>query len=168
MNTSMNYKKKGFSLVEMLIYISILTVFTVFVVSSLLSMTKAYKHVKSAKDLNHAALVSMERMTRAIQNASSVNATESSFDTYNGKLSVVSGTTTSTFMLTDGVLYGQTNFVTDGPLTLPSVTVNKLQFTSITASSSRAIKVQLGISSGSGDAAISEEFYSTVLMRGSY
>ncbi|MBI3633950.1 MAG: hypothetical protein HY226_06725, partial [Candidatus Vogelbacteria bacterium] len=69
--------KRGFTFIELIVYISVLVaVFLVFS-SSVLSISKSYGQLRIIRDLDFAAIDSMERITREVRGASSVDSTQS-------------------------------------------------------------------------------------------
>lgn len=161
-------KQKGFSLLEMLIYVAILAFLMVTVVATLITMTRSYSILKVSKNLNHAAIVSLERMTREIRGASSVVVGQSTLDASPGRLYLQVGTDTTEFYLDAGMLKVNVNGVYQGPLTTADVAINSLIFTLSTTTESEAIKIDLMMESGVNERHKREQFQSTVVLRGSY
>lgn len=162
-------QQKGFTLLELVIYVSILSLLMITVVTVLISMSQAYTTLKTSKNLNHAAVVSLERITREIRSAKSVIEGQSVFDSTPGRLYLqTSVSTTTEFYIDEGLLKVDINDVYQGPLTTEDVTINSLVFTFSTTTNSQAVGVSLILESGVGERFRSEHFYSTVVLRGSY
>lgn len=160
---------QGFSLLEMLVYVTILAMLMVIVVTVLTSVTKSYASLKASKNLNHAAVVSLERMTREIRGANSLVTASSVLDASPGKIYLQGeGTDSIEFYLDSGVLKMNMNGVYEGPLTSDETTVTDLVFTHSSTDESEAVRIDMTIESGTGDKMKTERFYSTVVLRGSY
>lgn len=75
-----NKGNKGFSLIEMLIYISIMTII-ITVVSALMSNTfNTYAKIRSTRNLNIVGASVVDRIVHNIRNAESINDPNSSFE----------------------------------------------------------------------------------------
>ena len=80
--------QKGFSLVEMLVYIAILSFVFSALVTSANSIIKTYAKMKAYEEIAHTGTVTLERLTREVRRAGSVNLFASSFLTHPGTLSL--------------------------------------------------------------------------------
>jgi prepilin-type N-terminal cleavage/methylation domain-containing protein len=160
--------QQGFTLIEMVIYISLLALFSVFVINSLISMSRSYTFVRTSHEINTSAYTALERMTREIRESDAVNVGASTFGTSPGQLSLTQSTTTLVFKVTNGTLYLQKDGVTEGPLTAKNITVDSLKFYRITASSTEAVRLELGLANGSGIYSDHATFYSTVILRNGF
>ncbi len=65
-------KKKGFSIAEILIYITILVFMLTVVINILFTILKSQRSFSTSKSVESSALVSMERITREIREAQNV------------------------------------------------------------------------------------------------
>jgi len=168
-----NFKNsKGFTIIEMLIYIAILVFMLLIVVNILLNITRAQKALKASKSIESSALFSMERITREIRNAQSVNIASSTFGTNPGLLALngtdINGSAYSIqFYTSTSTLYINRNGAIVGPLTQTDSQVTNLVFTSIIGTSSRAVRTQMTIQSGTSTYFRTGNFYSTIILRGS-
>lgn len=165
--------EKGFSLVEMLIYIFILTIILAVVTNSIYSLSKSYRSIRSADTLEASAMSSLDRIVREIHDATSVDTALSTLDTSPGVLMLnttdeAGVATTIKFLVTSQALRVQEAGVDVGPLTDSSARVTSLIFRSITTAQSKAVKVEMTIESGVGSSYKSRNFYSTAVLRGSY
>ncbi len=164
--------KQGFSLIEMVVYVAIMAVTFVVIANISLSMTRSYKSLLATRDINNAAATGLETIARETRNASSVDLSGSTFNTNPGilKLNTVNNGSSSVvqFYVTNSVLMMDRDGVTQGPLTGSSVAVTNLQFQNLTSTSSQAIKINMTLAGGVGSTTQSENFYDTVIIRGSY
>lgn len=167
------YKKsRGFSIVEALISIAILATALTIVVSVVINLTQGQGRIRIARRLDSAAVIAMERLTRAIRNASSFDLAQSTFDTHPGKLSVVATlgavSTTTTVYLSGPTLMLDQNGVTEGPLSAAEVSVDSLIFRRIVTPVSQGVRIEMQLSSAYGTTVGKVALYSTVFARGSY
>ena len=165
--------KRGSSLTETIIYISILTIVFVIFMRSTLSLVGSYAQLKAIRDLDTAALVSMERITREIRAASTIDAVQSVLNSNPGKIVInqidSSGNTTQVgFSVVGSGLDITIGGVDKGNLLPGNVSVTNLQFGQINTSNSSAINVDLTLIDSRGKIITGEKYHSTVIMRGSY
>lgn len=161
----------GFSLVEMVIYVTLLVVIFLIVVNTILSFTGSYQSLRALRALDHSSVSSMERITRDIRGATSVDTANSTLGTSPGVLTLTqtvgSVSTTTKFYLQGGVVKVDVNGVYSGPLTLTGTSVTNLVFTKLTSSISSAVKVDLTVSATVGTTTKTKIYHSTVILRGS-
>jgi prepilin-type N-terminal cleavage/methylation domain-containing protein len=164
------FKKRGFSLVEMLIYVSILSIFTVAMVSVILSFTQSYRTLLALRNVDNTAIDAMERMSRDIRNASSIDTANSTLGSNPGVLTLVSTSgslsTTTKFYLQGGVLKMDVNGSYYGPLSVGGSSVTKLIFTKLSSSISSAVKIDLTITSTVGPIIKTKQYHATVMLKG--
>jgi type II secretory pathway pseudopilin PulG len=171
MKTREQKQKKGFTLIETLIYVVLLVVILLLVVNSLLSYTASFRQLAALKAINQSAIVSLERMTRDVRSASSASTTASIFNTSPGRLVIVqasgSNSTTTKFYVVNGSLQLDVNNVNIGPLTPSNVGVTSLVFVLSTSSVSQAIKIDMGLTATSSQVVRTKTFHSTIILKGS-
>lgn len=171
-----NNQKKAFTLVETIFYLAFLVVLLGIVISLVVSLAKTYQLIQATQNLESSAVFSLERMTREIRNAKSVNVSNSALATSTaGVLSLdtvdASGNAqTIKFYISSstGSVNVDANGSYVGPLTLSGVRVNQLDFRLLASDNSQAVKIILGLDSVVGGASVSKNFYSTIVLRGSY
>jgi prepilin-type N-terminal cleavage/methylation domain-containing protein len=161
----------GFSLIEMLIYLAILTVVFVVIVNTILSFTGSYRTLSAYRIVEHSAISSFERMTRDIRGATNINAAQSTFDTNPGVLSLTSTigsvSTTTRFYVDNNTLKVDVNGVYIGPLTTSNVAVTNLTFSRLIGSTTEAVKIDMTLQGTSGPATTSNNYHVTVVVKGS-
>lgn len=166
------FKSKGFSLVETIIYVSLLALLSVLIMSMIVSIINSQRNMKSHRAVEESAIVSLDRMIREIRDARSVDVS-SVLGTHPGNLLLqttnVSGNPrTVEFYLHSGVLTMKENGNAIGPLSKSEAVVNNLVFRLMDRSNADAIKIELTISTGEGRSHYTENFYATAVLRGSY
>lgn len=167
--------KKGESLIETLLYVSLFALLSIVFINCLTVMTKSFIQTKSNDYLLDSGYSSMERISREIRGAISVDATStlgsnlastSNFFLLNTTDSNNSAKTVK-FDVSSGALRLTENSVVTGNLTGGNVTVSNLVFRSITTANSKAVKIEMTLT----DNRIStraENFYDTVVLRTTY
>jgi len=157
----LNKMKKGFTLIETIIYTAIIAVIFILVVNSLSIVIKAFNQGRVAIKINNSAEVAMERMTREIRFAYDIDGSSD--------LSHLVLNTDVEFYLDSGkimIIDRGTNAVA---LTSDDLTVTNLIFRQINSSSvSKAVKIEMAIQGSSGNYQKTENFYNTAILRGSY
>jgi len=149
--------KKGYTLVEMIIYISLIVIIMVAVVGIVIAVMKSGKYVGALNEIENSAILSLNRISREIRIASSATLLNSS--------NINFGTTTIYLNSGLGRIY-----IDDGsgpnPLTSSKVNVSRLFFTKITSTSSTAVRVEMTLSASSSDMYLSKDFNTTTVLRG--
>jgi type II secretory pathway pseudopilin PulG len=163
-------KKRGYTLIEMVLYVSILALFFVVIVNSLISFTRPYREVLALRLLDRSGLESLERITRDIKTASSVDVINSVLGVSPGTLvltATYSGVSTTTkFYLDGGVLKVDVNGIYEGPLTSASTTVSSLIFYRMTNTISSAIKVDMTLQTSISSTTKTKIFHTTAVLKG--
>lgn len=161
--------RRGFSLVEMLIYIAIVSATFVLVINVSLTLSRSYSSLKNSKSVQNAVSFGLERIVHEIRNAVSVDTSASLLNVPQGKLRLITSSTGSTvdFYLSSSTIYMNRDGVFQGPLTTSDVSVTRLIFTRLSTTTSQAVKIEMGIQSTSTTVK-NESFYDTVVLRGGY
>ena len=165
--------KRGFSLFEMLIYVSILSAVLVLFVNSLLAINRSYAVVRAEMTLDNGAISSMERITRGIREATSIDLVQSVFGVNPSILvlnilDTVGNTSKMTLSLINQTLHISKDGVDQGVLLPSTVTVPKLIFYSLDSVSSKAVKIEIQLENKETGVTRRNSYYSTVILRGSY
>ncbi len=163
----------GFSLVEILIYILLLGLLLAAIINSTLLLAKSYRNVKATRSIESSAISSMDRMTREIRNATSINTGASSLNVNPGILALNTTTASGTsqtirFYTSSGKLIMERDGSTVGQLTFSDSNVSNLIFRSISTTTSEAVKIEMSIQSSTSTSFITKNFYQTVILRSSY
>ena len=160
---------RGFSLIEMVVYIGLLTLVVTFVIALLIPLSKSFATLRATQDLNSVANASLERMARDIRSANTINISGSTFATSTGALSLTSGTTTTEFYLQNGALMVRKNGSVVGSLSdRGDVTVPSLFLRRIVNGSAEGIRIELTLRSSKGVVTKTETFYTFAVPRGAY
>ncbi len=175
MNTKKHRKAgaSGATMIEMLVYIFILVLLVSAVIYTLLTLGNLYRSIKATAGIKAAANVALERMTREIRGATSIDTANSILNASPGKVTLNTldqdgATTTVEFLMIGNTPHIKEAGVDMGPLSGTGVRVTSLIFRSITAARSQGVKIEMHIESGSGKSYKTESFYATAVLRGSY
>src|SRR3989344_1589701 len=142
-SNGMNSKNfnKGFSLVELIIYASLAVVLMTVIIYATNAMFMSHRIIKATRNVENSGIAAMDRMVREIRAAQSIGAINS-FGVSNGVLSLI---------------------------VPPSGGGTKnLKFYSLSTITSSAIKIELTLLGPTSTPSVSDSFYTTVVMRGSY
>lgn len=158
---------RGFSLIEMLIYLFILTLLAVVLVNVLVVMINSFTMAQVSRNLNQTATAALGRVVQEIRQAES--ATVASSDQLALSVTDASGNPITTqFSLSGGALMIQVGAGSAGALTTGHSQVSALIFTKITTTHSQAVRVQLALTDSRGDTPTTLNFYTTAVLRGGY
>ena len=165
---SKKQKLSGMTIVETVIYVSIIGFLFFIVTETLTTISRTYRATTVVRGLNSSGIVSLDRISREIRNASSVNQTESILNINPGKLVLINGATTTEFYLDQGVVNVRENGVLKGPITLGSSSTTNLVFKLVMTQKSSAVKIEMTLESGTSTNFRKANFYNTVVLRNSY
>lgn len=168
-----NNKKLGFTLIEMVIYSALLALISILTINAVLSMSRAAGSFRESRNIGLAADSGVERMVRDMRSAALINDAGSSFGANPGVLNIdivdpdTSASSTVEFYLSGTTLTRRAGGVTQ-ILTAPTIEVTSLVFRKFTTAKSQAVRVEMTLRSGRGVSQKTENFYDTVVLRGSY
>lgn len=164
-----NTKKRGYSLVEAVFYIAILSLFFILIINAIISFTRPYRDIVALRFAETSGLDSMERITREIRAATSVDTGNSTLGSSPGVLTLISTyggvSTTTKFYLDGGVLKLDVNGSYLGPLSSSKTSVTNLVFRKADNSRSSLIKVELTVSATVGTATKTKKYYSSTILK---
>jgi type II secretory pathway pseudopilin PulG len=168
-----NFKeKKGFTLIEMLLYIAILVFLLIVIINLLFNIVRSQKNFASSRSIENSSGFALERLAREIKEADSVNTGSSVFNSSPGTLTLnstdINGTArTVQFYISSSTLHIKENGVDKGPLTQSDTRITNLVFYNLVTTNSKAIKTNFTIESGTSSSYRTDSFYLTAVLRGS-
>ncbi len=159
---------KGYSLIELLVYISLFVLIAVVVMQSLIYAMKTYGTARAYRTLQRNAEITLSRLTTEIRSAKTVSTAGSSFGVTSGVLALTgvdnSGTAYNpTFSLVSGIPQVVVSGVTT-PLASSEVSFGEFTFWNITTANSDAIKIKITLSTSRAPF-ITKSFYTTATLR---
>jgi len=165
-----NYKS-GYSLVEIIVYVSILAMLSVVVVNSFIVVLNSFKTTKINRSVLESGFSTMERLSREIKQANTIVDVNSVFGSNPGILEIKNTNfnnvvTTYTFKLNNEVLELYENGSLIGPLNNTNTKVTFLVFKKIDTLKGKAVKIEMTIKDTKEIK--TESFYNTIILRESY
>lgn len=168
MSTQHRTRLRGFTLIETLVYMSVLVLVVGALVTTFLSFDTVLLRNKTERVLTKEAQSGLEFMVQAIRQSDAVNTGLSTFNSSPGTLAITNGATTTRFYVSSGVLMMDQNGVALGPLTSDAVVLESLTFNHQTGSTSELVRVQMTLSAHNNAASTTRAFYGSAVPRGSY
>ena len=165
----LNYKKNnivGFTLIEMLIYVALMTIITIVIVQALIVVLKSNKGSFAEVNIRNSGYTAMEAMLREIYTSENIVTTSGGVLQMNQGANIVKFATSSSLVL--NFYEGVGTSILIGPLTSKGVSVKSLIFTPINTGKSLAVRIQMQLESTANDQIKIEWFYGTAILRGSY
>lgn len=166
-------KNKGSTLIETLIYILIFGLLSLAVLNALLSLMHSYNLINSSASLESVGETALEKMSREIRVANSLDSAGSTLGSSPGVLVLNTKDQTGAdlslkFSLSQGVIHIFENGTDQGPISTAKASVTGLIFSQITTPNSTGIRIELTAESGTSTTYKTEKFYTTAVIRGSY
>lgn len=164
---------KGFTLIEVVIYIAVLGLSLAAIVTSVIAITRSQSRIQLDERIQQAANTTLERLVREIREAESIDAVDSVFDTSPGRLVIAvpqdgMAAREVEFILLNGVLQLKEEGTYIGDLIGSDVVVDTLIFRSIMTPHSEAVRIELTLSASSSQQTSTQSFYTTTVLRNSY
>ncbi len=167
--------ERGYSIVEVLLYVALFTVLSTVLISTLFGMTQTYKESLSVNDLIDSSQLSMERMAREIRNASDIDMPASVFGDDPGILKLISTTAddtpkTVTFDTTGSHALRLDDSSIGDPslLTGSRIGVTSLVFRPITTAHGKAVRIEMKLAALRSPSGKTATYTDTVALRGAY
>ena len=164
---------KGFSLVEVVLYVGLFTLLSTMSMNSLFQTVRAFNDLRISRDVDDSSVQIMERLTRDIKSASSIDLASSTFGATPGKLTLntinASGTPLVVqYFVASSSLHIKENGVDKGPIMSVKTNIDALVFYYINTGKTLAVKTELHISSTRSSTRDADNFYDTSILRGTY
>lgn len=165
--------KRGFSLIEVIVYVSIISIIAGVFGGMVIAISRSYSKLAVMREMDIAGITAMERMTRSIRSSTSIDIAGSTLDVNPGVLSLdyldVNEVNTRTiFQVTNQNIQIRINDVDQGVLLPEGVTVSSLIFRRIDTGRSEAVRVEMRLVTRIGNTTADENYYSTIILRGTY
>lgn len=165
--------RRGFTLVEMIIYIAFFAILSVLTVNATIMIMRSFYTLRLNQSVNQSATVALERLSREIRNAYDIDTANSTLGSNPGRLMLrtkdaVGANTTMEFYV-DGAnqLRLKEGGIDKGSLVTKTVTLTDLVFRSITTLNSKAVKVEMTLHDSRATTTQAVKFYDTIVLRGS-
>ena len=166
-------KHRGFSLVEVIVYAAIAVVLLGAVVAGVVSLTNTMSVIRADYALSRAASLSFETISREARNAISIDNANSTFGSSPGRLTLNTkdsggSNITVEFYVSNGVLQYRNGAGAPSPLHGSSTAVTQFIVRSVPTNNSTALRFDLAFQVQKGTSLVTESFFASYLIRGSY
>jgi prepilin-type N-terminal cleavage/methylation domain-containing protein len=159
---------KGFSLIEVLVYMAVLTVIAFALVTTFLSFDTTLVRNRTERIVAEEARVALDTMTQSIRNATGVNVALSTIGSSPGALALDVDGDVALFYVLNGVLMYALNGEDVSPLTSDAVTIEDITFNHFVGSSTDLVRITLTLFSETKAASTTRTFYSSGVVRNTY
>lgn len=165
--------KKGFSLLEVLIYSAMAAVLMIAMSSSLISLNKAFQNIRADFSINQNLSEIVGVLSTEVRRATSVDSVNSQFGVGGGKLFLNSIDSSginskSNFVLQNGVLYYQKGSSSSVALNSDKIFLKKFDVYSLSSSHSYAVKIDFSFDYLKNGATTTQNISNMYILRGSY
>ncbi len=168
MNTNNKNKKTGFTLIEMLMYVALMTIIILVIVQSITVVLKSNRSSFADINIRNSGYTAMEGILREIRSSETVEqASMGILEMKQDNLTRVVRFSTSSEGTIDFYEGSDVPNIV-GPLTSKGVFVKNLIFTKINTGKSFAVRIEMELETNVNDIYKSEWFYGTAILRGSY
>jgi len=166
-------KKNGYSVVEILVYLAIFAALSILVINSFIVVLGSFSATRTNRDLLESGSTAMERISREIRQAESIDVVNSVFNSSPGALQLNSTNSDGTptiieFRIVNGALNLYQDDVLMGSLLGQNISATSLVFRRITTTNGEAVKIELTLQDTVGKLNKLENFYNTIILRGAY
>jgi len=160
--------KKGYSIVEIMVYLAIFTALSILVINSFLVILSSFNTTNMNRKLLESGVVSMERISREIRQAKSVDASSTQTILVLNSHDNLGVAMTIKFINENGELNLYKDNTLQGNLLGDNLSVTNLMFSRITTTESEAVKIKITLQYSGEHKTKSENFYNTIVLRGGY
>ncbi|MDD2935249.1 MAG: hypothetical protein PHX25_02120 [Candidatus Pacebacteria bacterium] len=167
-----NKLMRGFSLLEILIYISVLVLVLFIVINTTLMMFDSYANIKMSQRINQTASGILERVVVETKWSRGLAVSGNVFNSDSGALVLSVVDDEGNFSEKKFFLEGSDLKMMEGvdvvTLNLPGVSVNRFYLSLVDNGISKLVKIEMDLSTQRKDIVKSETFYNSVVMREIY
>lgn len=165
---------RGYSLIEVIVYIAIFTSISILVINSFIAILSSFKNTEANRRLLESGSLVMERMTREIRQANSIDLINSTIGSNPGTLQLNEEDSGGNSIFVkfkkenNGEIDIYRNNNSGENLLSSQVLATSLIFRRITTTESEAVKIEMTLNYTNGSIVKNEKFYNTIILRGSY
>ncbi|OGZ04010.1 MAG: hypothetical protein A2648_00205 [Candidatus Lloydbacteria bacterium RIFCSPHIGHO2_01_FULL_41_20] len=166
-------RKSGYSMIELVIYISIIAVMAVLSVQAMLSTTRVFAEIKSFVNISEGGVIAIERIIKEIRFGKSIDYAETILDINPGRLKLNTtdengNAKTMDFYTANNSVNIIDNGVDKGSITGSSTVLTSLVFRQSTTSKGMLVKIEMTIKDTRETNPRSASFYGSAVLRGAY
>lgn len=158
---------KGFSLIEIIIYLALLIIVSVLVIQNLISLFKNYNVVKTNQEIEYNAINIIDKISRDVKSSKNVIVNESIFSIPQGAVSLNTASGTVKYYLEENKIKYMKNGFYFSNLSTKNIIVDNFKLYYINATNTEAIRLELGLRSKAhlNSDFINKNFYTTIQLR---
>lgn len=169
--SNLHTTRNGFSLVEMIMYVSIVTIFASGLIVSVISLIETRAMLDGREEITYSETLALERISREIRRASSVDTVLSVFNTSPGTLILettdsLGNPTVITVNVTGGTLFLQEGSGTPSALTTASIQITNLVFTHFTNTNTEGVQIEMTVQKTVQGEVVTKDYRTFVILRG--
>jgi ABC-type lipoprotein release transport system permease subunit len=158
----------GVGAVELVIYTAILGLLTVAVITTTLSLNSTFQKSRAERVLVSAGSTAIERVTRDIRDADSINVPASTLNATSSVLTLVTGATTTQYRLQNETLLVTVNGVDLGAVTAQNIRATSFVAVRYTSPKSDMVRIILDLTRTDRFATSTKRFTTSAVLRGGY
>lgn len=168
----MNNRQRGANLIETVVYVAIFAVMSVFMVNSMIVSASLFGELRALRATTNGASDALERMTREIRLARSVDVAQSNLGDHPGQLVMNSRNeegqehTVDIFVASSSLMIEEEGVTSQ--LLPEQVMIDSLLFYRMATSSRETISIQMTVYDQRQDPPKFKTFYATAAVRGAY
>ncbi len=165
-------KQKGFTLLELLLYVSGLLILGTIIVTLIVQFYSLYREIVAAPRADRTALLVVDRITKEIRSADHINMSESQFNTENGVLDISTNENSTTverkFFIQNGVVKYQEGNEDIQELSSDDFFVSNFNFYYVPTPVSQAVRFSLELQYQAQNATQTKSYTGFAILRESY
>lgn len=160
---------KGFSIIEIIIYLAIFGTLSVFIINSFIISISSFNNISINHSLAEVGVSSVDRISREIRQAVSVDVINSTSGSLQLNSVDDSGNSIIVKIVKEGNLLNfYENNILVGNLLDKEVSVQSLNFRRIDTTAGEAVKMEMTFVANRGKQSKTANFYNSIVLRGSY
>lgn len=163
-----NKHNRGFTLIEMLVYVAILGMVSGGALTLLFSMGDQINQGRVERLMTNTAYTALERMLHEIRAADLVDIYYSTLESSPGVLTLTQSASSTEFSVSSSTLFFAVDSVNQGPLTSEKVSVDDLRFYHYDNGVTELVRIGLTLTAEVGDVTLTRDFEAATVLRGSY
>lgn len=166
-NYNKKNKKEGYALLELLFYISFFAVLSILVINAMIIMIRSFHETALKVELIQNSSI-MERISREIRNSYDIDVTSTTTHLKLNTRDSGGNNKIVEFKFINSNIELWDAGVNIGNLNTSKIVITGLTFTQINTVEGKAVKIVLSLRSSDDNLARVQDFYNTIVLRGSY
>ena len=159
--------KNGYAVLELIFYIALFVVLSLVVIDAMITMARSFRETSIQAEFVQSGTI-MERMSREIRASYDIDVTSTNTDLKLNTKDDDGVEKIIEFKLVGSDIQLWDAGINIGNLNTPNIIISALTFTQITTAKGKAVKIFLTIKSANDVLGRTQNFYDTIVLRGSY